>query len=115
MLDLGTSPNSSNIYKLLYSLSNQLAYVTDKYRYKIPKDYKGLKAYFKDLLQNGKFTGIVIIFIDAINQLSPAYNAHSLDWLPLKIAKNVKVIVSCITGEKEQVYQKLRSKMTNQR
>lgn len=110
----GTSPGSSNVRQLLFSISNQLAYVTNKYRHEIPKDFKLLKAYFKDFLQKGNFPGLIVIFIDAVNQLSLEDNSHKLDWLPSKIAKNVKVIVSCITGEND-VYQKLRSKITNER
>ena len=110
----GTSPANSNIRQLLQSLCHQLAYVTDKYRHEVPKDFKLLKAYFKDMLQKGDFPGIVVIFLDALNQLSGQDNAHKLDWLPSKLARNVKVIVSSITGE-NAIYQKLCSKITNER
>ena len=106
----GTSAASSNIRQLLESLCHQLAFVTEQSQHQIPTDFRLIKAHFQDLLIKSDFPGLVVIFLDALNQLSKADSAHKLDWLPSKIAPNVKIIVSTIT-EEDGILKRLKNKI----
>ena len=107
----GTSPMSSNIRALLPSLCHQMAYTTDRFRHLVPNTYKNVKKYFLDFLSQGEFRGLVVIFLDALDQLSSNDGAHKLDWLPAKIAKNVKIVVSTLP---EHILKQLKAKITNE-
>lgn len=96
----GTTPPSSNIRQLLQSLCHHVAFATSLYRHKVPVDFKKAKSYFKNLLQSGNFSGNLVIFLDALNDLSDEDGCMTLDWLPLKLAKNVKLILSTTTGSR---------------
>ncbi|XP_055957735.1 NACHT and WD repeat domain-containing protein 2-like [Patella vulgata] len=93
---LGTTPDSSSIQQLLYSVCHQLAFVANRNRSDVPEDFLSLKVYFRNLVLEGDFRGRVLIVLDALNQLSTNQNAHKLDWLPARHARNVKIIVSTI-------------------
>ncbi|XP_067664530.1 NACHT and WD repeat domain-containing protein 2-like [Haliotis asinina] len=107
---VGTTPESSSSHQLLYSVCHQLAYISKQHRSDVPEDYTNLKLYFRDAVQKGNFSGVVIIFLDALDQLSPANGAHTLDWLPSRLAPNVKMIVSTLP-EKHGILEKLRNKI----
>ena len=51
------------------------------------------------MIQNGEFRGLVIIFLDGLDQLSADDGAHILDWIPAKISNNVKLILSTLPME----------------
>ena len=107
----GTSPSSSNIRRLLKSLCVQIPYVTAQDCCHIPSCYKDVKKLFYDLVSKGEFGGLVIIFIDAIDQLCGSDEAFRLDWLPAKIAANVKLIVSTLPNERN-LLQTIQGKIT---
>jgi len=69
----------------------QIAFVTGRSRLEVPEDYKSLKMYFIDLLQRGEVPGMLVILLDSLDQLSSSNGAHKLDWLPARIAPNIKV------------------------
>ncbi|XP_041349350.1 NACHT and WD repeat domain-containing protein 2-like [Gigantopelta aegis] len=109
---IGTTPRSSSIQQLLHSISHQIAYLTGSYRHKVPDDYTSLKAYFIDLLQKGTFNGMLVIFLDGLDQLSTNNGAHTMDWLPSRLASNVKVIVSTLPV-KAAILERLQSKISD--
>lgn len=39
---------------------------------------------------------ILVIFLDSLDQLSPAYGAHMLHWLPLLVPFYVRIVVSVL-------------------
>lgn len=47
----GATPDSSDIRRLLVSLSHQITYATQGYRHRIPHDYKRVKRHFRALVQ----------------------------------------------------------------
>ena len=49
----------------------------------------------------------IILFIDSIDQLSSDDGAYMMQWLPTKLGKNVKVIISTLTNEGYPVYTNL--------
>ncbi|XP_012940861.1 uncharacterized protein LOC101863359 [Aplysia californica] len=93
---VGITPKSSSVQPLLFSLCHQLAFVTGKYRHEVPEDYKNLKRHFIDLVQKGDFPGIVVIFLDSLDQMGTSNGGHKMDWLPARLAPNVKIIVSTL-------------------
>ncbi|CAH1801226.1 unnamed protein product [Owenia fusiformis] len=109
---IGSSPSSSNIRQLLTSISAQIAYQTGRSRSLVPGEYKALKKYFMDMMSRGEFGGLVIIFLDSLDQLTSDDNGQSLDWLPSKLADNVKIIVSTRPVE-NGILDKLNSKIEN--
>ena len=100
---IGMTQNTETAEQLLYSLSHQLCQVMGKYRHEIPRDYKALKLFFLDLVQRGEFGGMLIILLDSLEKISTCENGHKLEWLPSRIAQNVKIIVTADTGDKGMI------------
>ena len=48
----------------------------------------------------------LILFLDALDQLSDANNARNLAWLPSKLPENVFLIISTLPGEWEEELRK---------
>ena len=40
----------------------------------------------------------VLLVIDALNQLDPGHGSHELDWLPLQLPAEVRMVVSTMAG-----------------
>jgi NACHT domain- and WD repeat-containing protein len=95
---LGTTPDSSSIYPLLRSICTQLSYIYDKPVENIPSELSNLTNYFKKMLECATSEKPLFIFLDSIDQLSSTNSAHSLSWMPVNLPKNVKIIVSTLTG-----------------
>ena len=62
--------------------------------YAIPEDIKRLLATFSTFLAKVPGAQRLIIFLDALDQLSDAAHAASFTWLPLRLPDNVRLIVS---------------------
>lgn len=95
---LGTTPDSSSIYPLLKSLSHQISHNYEKSIDNIPLELSNLTNHFKKLLESASAEKPLFIFLDSLDQLSPINSAHSLSWMPVNLPKNVKIIVSTLTG-----------------
>ncbi len=67
--------------------------------YSIPSDYQKLAGTFRDFLGKGPDNIKLILFLDALDQLSNADNARGLFWLPDKLPDNVRIVVSTLAGE----------------
>ena len=78
--------------QFLYNLCQHLVILMGKDENEIPTDYKQLKYFFSELLLSGEFGGMLIILLDSVDTLQ---DNHNLEWLPIKIAVNVKLVVSC--------------------
>lgn len=89
--------HSVTAQELLYSICHQMAFIMGRYRKDVPKDFKSLKLFFIDMVQRGEFGGMLIILIDSVDLLSQFEYGHKLEWLPSRIAVNVKIIVSVNT------------------
>ncbi|KAK3582782.1 hypothetical protein CHS0354_035720 [Potamilus streckersoni] len=98
---LGTSPDSSNLWKLLRSLSEQISICYNKDRKLIPVDLEGLKSYFLQLLECATASNPLVILLDSLDQLSAEHKAHKLNWLPPKLPKNVHMILSVYTEARD--------------
>ncbi|MCF7859126.1 MAG: DUF4062 domain-containing protein [Candidatus Cloacimonetes bacterium] len=67
-----------------------------KKEYEVPFDPNLLAMKFKDYLE--KVNNKLVILIDGLNQLDDFDKAQELDWLPLELPANVKIIASTLEG-----------------
>ncbi|XP_052261935.1 uncharacterized protein LOC127865910 isoform X2 [Dreissena polymorpha] len=99
---LGTSPNTLNIFDVLFSVLGQ---VSDSYDMIIPPlNYKSMAAlqafiprYLRQIATTAKEP--VIILLDSIDQLTAQNDAYLMKWLPTMVPQNVKLIVSMLPNE----------------
>ncbi|WAR24293.1 LOW QUALITY PROTEIN: NWD2-like protein [Mya arenaria] len=89
---IGYTPKSSDIKQVLMTLCHQLLHTLGR-----PSNDPlmiDLQRYFADLLNSFPKELNVVIFLDAIEQLIPEYNAHYLSWLPTELSPNIKIIIA---------------------
>lgn len=95
---LGTTPDSSSIYPLLKSICHQISQMYQKPIENIPLELSNLTNYFKKMLECATIDRPLFLFLDSLDQLSATNSAHSLSWMPVNLPKNVKIIISTLTG-----------------
>ena len=98
---LGTTPESSTVYRTLASLSRQLIHLCGlqgKFP-DIPQEFSDLKDLFKDILAAIPKEKRVVMYVDSLDQLSEANGAHKLAWLPLPLPSNVKLVLSVLPNK----------------
>ena len=64
----------------------------------IPDDWEKLRDGFSGVLTRAGEQRHVVVVIDAVNQLDPANQAHSMRWLPEELPSGVRVILSVLPG-----------------
>ncbi len=122
---IGATPASSDGRALLESLCEQIYEVLDyeqqkqqrlakvegeteearrerdriNLEYTIPGDIKKLAETFYNFLVKVPEDKQLIIFLDALDQLSDADNARNLNWLPAELPENIRFIVSTLPDE----------------
>jgi NACHT domain- and WD repeat-containing protein len=96
---IGATPESSSGRSLLESLCRQITRVYQGDESSIPLEYKDLVQEFPRRLALARPAKPIILFLDALDQLSDADNARSLAWLPAELPPNVKMVVSTLPGE----------------
>ncbi|MDD2716913.1 MAG: HEAT repeat domain-containing protein [Candidatus Wallbacteria bacterium] len=92
---LGTTPDSSNIRSMLESICRQIAQLYTLDENTIPSDYDGLEKAFPELLKSAVPAKPLIIFLDALDQLSNQ-DASELRWLPAELPENVRLVVTTL-------------------
>ncbi|XP_064618536.1 NACHT and WD repeat domain-containing protein 2-like [Lineus longissimus] len=105
---LGTTTKSMNVYEAMRSICHQVAYTGNMFRHRIPTDMKGIKKYFMDVIQKGEFHGMLVLFLDSLEELVDVEDEHKLTWVPSRIAENVRIIITTKPG-KSGVLDKLKS------
>ena len=97
---VGCSPSSVDCFR---TLNRFCALIIRKFNIEleegIPDEYNKLMECFKSIVKQIPEKGKLIIFIDALNQLSSSHKSHSLNWLPEILSENVKIIISALPGE----------------
>jgi WD40 repeat protein len=92
---IGASPRSTSLRQLLRRLCLVL-----KSRFgfedEVPEETVPLRVTFRDFLARVPADSRVLLVIDALNQLDEAEGGQDLQWLPLGLPPQVKVVVSCI-------------------
>ena len=91
---IGTTPASSTVQNLLESLCREhdRRYGTGDNR--IPGDYHELVADFHTRVSQATASRPLILFLDALDQLSPNRAARSLAWVPDPLPDHVRIILS---------------------
>ena len=105
---IGATPTSSAGRSLLEILCRQISKIYEADETDIPGDYEELIEEFPKRLALAAQEKPLILFIDALDQLSDANNARNLTWLPSELPENVKLVVSTLPGE---CYEALKKKL----
>ena len=99
---IGVTPGASDLRGLLTSLCQELGIE------QTPTDLNELVSAFRDRLSPGDKEegappqeGRVVIFLDALDQISDTDNARMLYWLPRELAPNVKLVLSVLDEKGE--------------
>jgi hypothetical protein len=101
---IGTTSESSGIINLLQSICGQVASsfnttleaLAGEGREKSLYDINGMTEVFKKCLALSTAQKPVIIFLDALDQLSDTDNAISFYWLPKELPENARLVVSAL-------------------
>jgi len=96
---IGATPESSNGRALLESLCKQISrrYGVDEST--IPSEYKDLVQEFPKRLALAESDKPLVLFLDALDQLSDTDNVRNLIWLPADLPPNVYLVVSTLDGD----------------
>jgi telomerase protein component 1 len=106
---IGASPRSTSVREMLrrfcLTLQARLG-VADE----VPQETARLIVTFRDLLGKVPAGQPLVFVIDALNQLDETDRAQRLEWLPVRLPPQVKIIVSCISdsGKAEPVLEAFR-------
>jgi len=108
---IGTSSRSSNIISLLQSICGQIARefgttmekLAGEGREKALHDLNGLSEILKKCLTLATADKPLILFLDAVDQLSDSDNARSLHWLPGVLPEHTRMVVSSLPDLKAQL------------
>jgi hypothetical protein len=95
---VGASPNSVDARMLLHDLCLQLVQVVGHGRAARSDDYPSLVIEFQRWLTTAGERGPLLVFIDALDQLSDEHYARSLGWLPRVLPPGVRLVVSTRPG-----------------
>lgn len=88
-----------SIQSFLYGICIQLATFLHTPVDAIPKQYRELEEYFKQLIQGFPVGHSAIILIDSIHSLSAEYEPYHFFWLPRLLPTNIRVVMSTCDGE----------------
>ncbi|XP_072023467.1 NACHT and WD repeat domain-containing protein 2-like [Amphiura filiformis] len=91
---IGITPESSNIRDLLYSICLQLCYCFHLDVSTLPREYTQLESKFYNMLNLATAEMPIVIFLDALDQLTNENQAHDLNWLPSSLPNYVHMIVT---------------------
>ncbi|ODS35653.1 MAG: hypothetical protein A7316_03440 [Candidatus Altiarchaeales archaeon WOR_SM1_86-2] len=96
---IGATPRSSDGRALLESLCRQISRRYGADESTTPAEYRELVQEFQKRLALSTQGKPLIVFLDALDQLSDANNARNLLWLSAKLPEHVRLIVSTLPGE----------------
>lgn len=109
----GHTYDSQRSPRLISSLAEQFLCASNREPTGVSPWRQETKRILGDVMRNGDYGGLLVVFVDGIDELAPAGELDEfLDWLPARIANNVKVIVSC--ESEGRTLERLRQKVTNQ-
>ena len=95
---IGGVPGSESLMMLLTTLSADIASCYDKPQSQLPETAKALADTFYGALTNASADRPLFLYLDALDQLDAADGAWMLEWLPGRLPKNVRVVVSVRAG-----------------
>lgn len=95
---IGATPGSSDLRSLLESLCKQIAGAYGD-QTPVPSSPRELIEDFPKRLAFATAERPLVLFLDALDQLSSADNARDLNWLPRELPPHVKLVVSVLETE----------------
>jgi len=98
---LGTTTDSSSIFSVLGGVTRQIirAYGQDALLAQIPTDFQELTNFFQERLALATAEHPLVIFLDSLDQLSQAFGAHRMSWLPKTLPPHVSLVLSTLPVE----------------
>jgi WD40 repeat protein len=96
---IGATPASSDARSLLESICRQITRSYGGDEATIPADYKDLIKELPQRLALAKSDKPLVVFVDALDQLSDSDHARNLIWLPRELPEHVRLVVSTLPGE----------------
>ncbi|XP_035669372.1 uncharacterized protein LOC118411296 isoform X1 [Branchiostoma floridae] len=105
---IGLTSQSRNIRSLLRSLCLQLTYIYGGDMTLIPQDYMSLVNFFVVQLESANADKPLVVFLDALDQLTDDYNARQLFWLPKELPPYVHIVVSTVPQRKYDCFPALK-------
>lgn len=96
---IGATPGSSNARSLLEELCRQITRNYGGDERTIPTEYRELLQAFPKCLALAHAEKPLVLFVDALDQLSDQDHADQLAWLPVSLPAHVRLILSTLTGE----------------
>lgn len=99
----GKSTSSATAAELMRSICLHLGSIYGQSNANVPFNYNSIKTVFKDRLALPSAYCPLVIFVDSLDQLSDEDQGRQLKWLPKKLPKNVRLILSVYSEEKADV------------
>ena len=96
---IGATPASSDGRSLLEGLCRQITRIYAGDEATIPTDYRELVKELGERLKLATSQKPLVVFLDALDQLSDAHHARNLIWLPGELPEHVRLVVSMLPGE----------------
>ncbi len=96
---IGATVGASGGRDLLASVCREIARRYGANDSQIPLAFKDLVPAFKKQLALASSDRPLILFLDALDQLSDQDNARNLTWLPTELPEHVRLVVSTLAGE----------------
>ncbi|KAK6174034.1 hypothetical protein SNE40_017384 [Patella caerulea] len=106
---LGTTPDSSNISALLYSVISQIKLVYEEEPIKQGLSLKDLTEEFHLSLEHARKRRPMLVLLDSLDQLDTTGGARQLSWLPRNLPEYVKMIVSTLPEAEYECFPKLQA------
>ena len=108
---IGATPLTTDARSLLDGLCRQIDRDYGQSESIIPGEYKDLITAFRQRLTLATAKKPLVLFLDALDQLSDADRGRNLMWLPMELPPNVRLVVSTLPGECLDILEKkLRSR-----
>lgn len=92
---IGVTPQSVDARSLLLGLCEELGQKFQNTA-EVPIEYRELVSTFRERLGWATIERPLIVFLDAIDQLSETDNARSLRWLPQQLPPHVRLVISVL-------------------
>ena len=116
---IGATPSSTDVRSLLEGLCKEISLRYDGNISSIPVGYKQLVLELPNRLALATAERPILVILDSLDQLSETDSGRDFTWLPVRLDKHVKMIVTTLTGEclhmlEQQQIDSLRSLRTNE-
>ncbi|MGD2104599.1 MAG: DUF4062 domain-containing protein, partial [Anaerolineae bacterium] len=100
---IGATPSSTDGRLLLADLCRHVDRLYGGDGITLPDDYLGLCEAFSRRLERSTADRPLLLFLDAVDQLSAADNARALVWLPAALPEHARLVVSTVRGPQESL------------